>query len=654
MKAYKTILLFICVVCLATNVLGCTTSKNSDASEAVSDVSFDWTTETWKRQSQFAEPRIMEVDKYEFLTASDEDNIQQQADMLHSIDDRRNIYDNLEAVGVSESDFLSSDIYYDGVGYTYVLLPLGVGIYVTDDNGEIVFKQEYTPMDKIEVKPPIADESGELIFLKKLSVKESEILLFDKETNDFRVMIHIIDENISQLLACCKNKLFYRSKDSIIEWNIQTGERKQIFSLVQMGISERESISSFLKLSMCITETGQIQLKYMGSQEKYIATLTDEPVQKPELTLASLQNVSNDMMKPIVAQMNRRLDKYNITFKNVSNEEVQDYRTRTLADMVAGKGPDMLWVKETDMWILQEKGLVSDVREYLPEEALKELRSNMLSICHNDEGLWGLPVDIWIETILVNNNVWEQDSWTLSDIMQLLEEKEYEGIFTFLGSEMSEIMLLRALVLDGLEKSEFVDWDNGISNFDSENFVKALEICKKYGIMKGYGEDDLKVMTKEGSYMGELIINSDFQGYFRDIKQQEMDFHAVGLPTENMSGNFLCCKGVLVVNNNSNNKEAIKVFLECLISEDIQRAIGRESISLIELPEAAVEADEESVQYYNEYLNFINNSVPYYSSEGIRQIVEEEASAYFYGDTLAKRAAEIINNRVQLYLDERK
>lgn len=654
MKVCKKMLLFIGLFCLAANTVGCAVSENSNVSEAVSDVCFNGIEEAWKRLPQLSEPQIMDVEKYDFLLTSDEEDTEWQDNILYPLDDSRNIYDELEAAGVSETEFLSSDKYCDGDGYVYVLFPLSTGLCVIDHKKEIVFKQEYTPMDKIEVKAPIAGESGELFFLKKLSVKESQILLFDKETNDFRVMMHIEDENISQLLACWENKLFYRSKDSIIEWNIQTGERKQIFSLAQMGIAESESISSFLKLNMRISETGQIQLRYSGMQEKYIATLTDMPVQKPQLTLASLQSVSNDMMKPITAQINRRLDKYNITFENVSNGEVEAYRTRTLADMVSGKGPDMLWVKEEDMWILQKQGLISDVREYLPEEALEKLRPNMLSICRDAEGLWGLPVDVWIETLLVNNNVWESASWTLSDIIQLLGENEYEGIFTFLGSEMSEIMLLRTLVLDGLGNSELVDWGNGISNFNSENFIKVLEACKKYGTMKGYSEDDLAVMTRKGSYVGGLIVNSDLQGYFRDIKQLEKNFHVVGFPVENSNGNFLCCKGVIVINNNSQNKEAIKAFLECLISEDIQKALGRQSISLLELPEADIEADEESIQYYKEYIDFINNCVPYYSSEDIRQIVEEEASAYFYGDTSAKRAAEIINNRVQLYLNEAK
>ena len=72
-----------------------------------------------------------------------------------------------------------------------------------------------------------------------------------------------------------------------------------------------------------------------------------------------------------------------------------------------------------------------------------------------------------------------------------------------------------------------------------------------------------------------------------------------------------------------------------------------------ERTEVAVKPD--GTTWDQEYLELLNAARPYRSMDtAIEDIIMEEVGAYFSGDRDVKSVAALIQNRVQLYLDERK
>ena len=64
---------------------------------------------------------------------------------------------------------------------------------------------------------------------------------------------------------------------------------------------------------------------------------------------------------------------------------------------------------------------------------------------------------------------------------------------------------------------------------------------------------------------------------------------------------------------------------------------------------------EKEYEAYLKSEELIKKCVPYDSRyDKVITIIEEECIPFFYGERTAKETAKIINNRVQLYLDERK
>ncbi len=68
-----------------------------------------------------------------------------------------------------------------------------------------------------------------------------------------------------------------------------------------------------------------------------------------------------------------------------------------------------------------------------------------------------------------------------------------------------------------------------------------------------------------------------------------------------------------------------------------------------------VELKPDGTAWDQEYLELLNTARPYrHVDTAIKSIILEEAGAYFSGDQDAETVAAQIQNRVQLYLDERK
>lgn len=126
-----------------------------------------------------------------------------------------------------------------------------------------------------------------------------------------------------------------------------------------------------------------------------------------------------------------------------------------------------------------------------------------------------------------------------------------------------------------------------------------------------------------------------------------------------------------MVNARSENLEAVSAFLEYLLSFEMQSRLGMDGISVrTNMADRMIEFDEENGYVWivpsfgmlvlqtfedptEEYNAFLQRCEPYHYNHEIFDIVWEESQAYFFGDKDALTVTRTIDNRVQLYLDER-
>lgn len=203
------------------------------------------------------------------------------------------------------------------------------------------------------------------------------------------------------------------------------------------------------------------------------------------------------------------------------------------------------------------------------------------------------------------------------------------------------------LTMWGLEGSRLIDWEKGESLFDSDLFLRMLETAKTYG--------DYPIRTDswlgEGGCLGRLL-SMDYEDFCELFETYGEQLVFVGEPTDDACGSYLDTDGVLVVNKNVSDAEAVSTFFETLLSDKIQ-----ENSSLTSMRSVRKNFGEnfDDPEYQETYEQFLESCVPRPKGhEDIESIVWEEASSYIEGNKSAEEAAKIVDNRVQLYLDELK
>ncbi len=147
----------------------------------------------------------------------------------------------------------------------------------------------------------------------------------------------------------------------------------------------------------------------------------------------------------------------------------------------------------------------------------------------------------------------------------------------------------------------------------------------------------------------------------------------IGLPKTEGNGIYVTPR-MLYLNTASKNREGYSEFVNYLVSEEIQKRytpvfpvrpdaiediIGeyrehetpsglKKAYNGIQYPEIFEESQESNFRF------MVENACPgnWYVSQ-IEGMIYEELQPYFEGEKTAEEAARILNNRVQLYLDER-
>lgn len=577
----------------------------------------------------------------------------------------------LEGESLQAEEVQVSDFYVDGQGYSYVLGKGGtfLSLYVFDAKGKLVWKQELTDAVSSWGCCAFHTPDGSVIF-QVLNQSEGVTKLLWYELPD-KTPKELAEWNVANLpcISMTEDGTVYVLQGSyILGWNVLTGKQEPIFNFVQSSIDNKQ---------ICyvgISEEGELLLYRNSADNRSVYILSDKETEEEQgIVLANLSYVDN-YVKAETADFSRENPDTPIIFQTGSGD-AEAYRDRIMAELVSGKGPDLLWVDAEDMQILQEKGVLMDLRELVPEETLEQIFSGIIASGTIDDTLVGLYFDAYASTFMVSNKLWTEDSWTIQDIINVAKgNNTLQGL---VGGEpglpMSSIFSL--LVLNDLDKSPFVDIKGGKSNFDNPQFIELLEIIKQYGDNSNKSGDRMQ-KVKDGEYLA-FRINIQARNllvYSELMKEYGESCHLMGNPDSGEYQGYWPWSSFLVVNAKTENKEAVSEFYKYLLSVtkqqnvtlgSVRRDIIQQNTFLYDYDgkyryksngtNYELETKEDGSTYLEEYLDFLENCAPLpHSYEAIKEIIQTETDAYFDGTQSAEQIAKVIDNRVQLYLDERK
>ncbi|MCH5345211.1 MAG: extracellular solute-binding protein [Acetatifactor sp.] len=468
-----------------------------------------------------------------------------------------------------------------------------------------------------------------------------------------------------------ENMLCLAVDDCILFLNRETGEIVSRFDCMSAGVSTNLFGGLYLVSEGVLYLDGKAEGNVGVWQELF--QMADGAASRTELVY-NTYNLTEAMKERIVAFNQSNKDYYVTAQEYIWEMNVDNWETQLQAEIVSGNGPDIIDLYNIDNYSYAsyvEKGSLEDLEPYLRQEDFyDDIFWEVQDMYRVDGKLCQVVPHFWVTGLNIHPEYAQHvDTWNYETFVKLMEMSRGKlDVVSFSTPErvMNDLLL-------GMEGDLF-NMDERKAYFDSPEFIRMLELSREYGDGvfewedRGYGGEEIIDMVLINTlWMSNPWVYSDLYGDYGE------DAVPYGYPT--MTGevfrldtNFDACG----IYSGSKNKEGAWEFIRTLFAEDYQTKMSgmvnitwglRKSCwyhswdelkasdgigsSVKRLPPPT----DEDVEYFMNLIQNIDFSVDRMGSD-IRNIVMEEAGAYFAGDRSAEDTARIIQNRVQLMLDE--
>ncbi|MDE5892141.1 MAG: extracellular solute-binding protein [Acetatifactor sp.] len=419
-------------------------------------------------------------------------------------------------------------------------------------------------------------------------------------------------------------------------------------------------------------------------------TAVAELPQKEILVLASMYPSSS--LQQSVMEFNQASDQYHILLDIYKGDEAA---TRLDAAMVSSDPPDLLDISSLDFVKYAEKQALADLSPYLnrskvikPEDFLPALLEGYTA----GGRLCSIPSSFTLTTVMGRpDQIGSDAGWTMTDVMALSEKYPDCRLINF----NSFSYILNYLCSDYILE-EYIDWEEGTCRFDSSEFRELIlwiwDHSEESGRFPANEERYTSGLVPEDMLLIRKSIFSPYN-YALEITKMGGDVTTIiGYPTaDGHELHEISVQDALGITSSSRHKEAAWQFMEYFLSQDFLELYAfpsrREALlQLIEeeatptyqtdengniiyingKPEIKVRMVEYIGEMRTEYrylerehadalLNLIDHLdfVPESTQKSTAAaIIREELGSWLSRDKSLEEAADIIQNRIQLLLDE--
>lgn len=389
----------------------------------------------------------------------------------------------------------------------------------------------------------------------------------------------------------------------------------------------------------------------------------------------------NSNLSKQIADFNKTNDTYRIVIKNYDlYNTMEDYSLGSIQlhnDIISGNMPDILLVNSTmNIDYLANKGLLVDVGELISKDkelANIEYLENVFQAFSVNDTLYTVVPSFSVSTMIARKDmVGNRTSWTMPEFLEYMDTLP-DDIDPFGFPLLQDTMIYYLLQYCA---EDFLDMNTGTCHFDSPEFIAWLEFAKTFPaeLNESFWNDydwnaqERIFRDKKAVLMSNFIWNMEELVYdIHGTLGSEASF--VGFP--GLSGNSSViisdCDGFLL-SSHSKNLEGAWSFVRYFLTEEYQTDNQTDQLPVMkktfeeQLAQAAAKPykiddgtilepfSQKEIDEIRDFIYSIEKRT--YNDGNVHQIVTEEANSFFAGDKSAKEAAEIIQNRVQLYLDE--
>lgn len=462
-------------------------------------------------------------------------------------------------------------------------------------------------------------------------------------------------------------------------WQFST-EEKQLEELLlfdEQGYDVEKICGATLK------DDGTLLMAAVVDEEYVLLEKVRDENQQEKVVLEFALTLPSPFLREAVVDFNKQSSDCRIELREpAKGESFADFQTRIQMEVSSGGGPALL-SDVMDMRDAAQKGFLRDMTEDFTEQK-GDILENVWALGEVDGVTYGISYNFGVNALVTSADiVGEKKNWTPEEMMDCVSASGAEAAVGLADS--TELFLI--MTLYGGQEGRLIDWKQGKSNL---NGGEAAEILAFAGAYEDTGTaEDIGIRLAEGKVLAsEVSITYLQQAQFWEALFQGREVY-IGYPVEDGGNGNIVWSSTISVNQACEYPEGAIAFLKYLLAEETQDELAQKACVLgmgssgfparaeaLEQMFLYAEDEQEASPYMHNPASFggfeyINEPLGAESTEKLRElllnarpapeaagivgsILSEETPAYFSGQKTAQEVCGIMQNKVQLYLDERR
>jgi ABC-type glycerol-3-phosphate transport system substrate-binding protein len=434
----------------------------------------------------------------------------------------------------------------------------------------------------------------------------------------------------------------------------------------------------------------------------------------PEKKLISLKTLYLDYdLKNRVIDFNKNNTEYRVIVETYDTTDYEAALTKYQTDLATGNASDIIDLGNSDINELASKGILEDLYTYIdadPEFNRDDFFQNVFDAYSVDGKLTAVFSSVSLQTMLAKTKfVGEEQGWTPADIVELKNSLPEDVKLIEYGSKTDVLSMLVSTDLNS-----YINWSTGECNFNPDSFLNIMDFANSFPTQEEFmamfedGSFEYDMMNSEDLVASDKLILVN--GYFSEMSDYQYTLArfnepavCIGFPTTSGTGTFLRASGTpLGINSASAQKEGAWEFIRYNLTEEasedswglpvnkaaynkkMEEAMTPEYFDKeevengwvwvpedqqrvtedgrIERPSTSVYIGNEELYVYAPTQEMVDdftkifestNTTSSYNQE-LMAIISEEAEGYFSGQKTAEDVANVIQSRLQIYINENK
>lgn len=472
--------------------------------------------------------------------------------------------------------------------------------------------------------------------------------------------------------AHTKEGLLYVQEGALYLYHLSDSRNEKLLELAGVGIQEEDIIYLGMDGS-----TIEVIDNYRGLGHSEYSVIAEGESPKTQLTLGV--TMLQPEMRRMIASFNRYQNE--VTIEPIVYVEGWDYDAgygKLMLDIIQGKAPDLITIYDEN---LARNGTYSDLYAFMQEDAelkKEDFVSNVLRVYEVNGRLHTIAPSFLVHTMWgAGSTVNGRKGIDAAEMIRLLQSKGGD-INSIDGFSADENVLT---TLCGLSMDQFIDWSEGTCDFTGNEFQQIIDFTKEY---EGKPYESLYRALRNGDVLLTLGLMTSVEDYRLASELYGENVQFIGYPTGRGNGSAAQFTGdSLAINSKSEHQKEAWEFVKYYVQNGysgtgfpiVQErfdSVLEESLHEMLVPDEdgksskvaktgyterdvisirIFKCEPEDVEAIRALVNDVSDKFEYHTE--IQKIIDEEVPFYLNGQKGIEEVCKTIQNRVQLYLDEK-